>query len=343
MNEIKYLSLFLIVCVALVNPVNAVCIENKVSVYTNIQDSIVTIKTSDDYGFAHLWEGETWDIEDGYTLKLQSVDLSVEPRTITIVFSNNGSVLEEKTVIMNGNSYGYRNIFSAIPKIIEIRNYKLVKFEYIYFLGEPYLWWHPQSGITSMKFENEWFWESNYINFNEEKMWKVSFENIDGYLTPVNETETVSEWNCIEFIGIYRGADIEITSNIPEASFIVSGPEGYSKSGSGETWNDDNIMGGTYNVTFMNVSGYITPIAQAKYITPGIVAYFSAIYSATTPTPSTSPTPASTSSTSKPSELTFLQTPTSIFNIDFIQLLILAVVAGSFAILAAYIGKDKKK
>jgi len=69
MKEINYLILFIIaVSIALVNPVDAVCIDNKVTVCTNIQDAIVTIQTPDLDKSKLLKVDEIWDIGKGYTL-----------------------------------------------------------------------------------------------------------------------------------------------------------------------------------------------------------------------------------------------------------------------------------
>ena len=62
----KYSLVFIIaVFIALVNPVDAVCIDNKVTVYTNIQDAIVTIMTPEPGTSKLRNEGEAWDIGSG--------------------------------------------------------------------------------------------------------------------------------------------------------------------------------------------------------------------------------------------------------------------------------------
>ena len=322
MKEINYLILFIIaVSIALVNPVDAVCIDNKVTVCTNIQDAIVTIQTPDLDKSKLLKVDEIWDIGKGYTLTTQQID--VESGKAWFVLSRNGSLVESEVLVV-GDYYNYNNIFSAyIGCVFTGMTTNLVKLENIKFLSEPYYWWKTSSGTTSMKSENQWYWESNFINFNEEKTWKVFYGNIDGYLKPENETQTAADRNCIEFKGVYRGGDIIITSNIAEASFTINGPGDYIKSGSETLWNDYNVKGGSYTVDFLDVSGYSVTAAQTKTVTPGSVVYFSATYTPLpipstpipiipTPIPSTPiPTiPTQTPSTPMPTTPTPTPTPT---------------------------------
>lgn len=50
MKQINFIVMFVIAAsVSMVNPVDAVCIDNKVTVYTNIKNVAVTIQTPD-YG-----------------------------------------------------------------------------------------------------------------------------------------------------------------------------------------------------------------------------------------------------------------------------------------------------
>jgi len=346
MKEIKFSFLFIIVAsIAMMNPVDAVCIDNKVIVYTNIQDAVVTIQTQEPFDIANkiLKVGETWEIGSGYTLTLQSINYLSSPWTATLIFKRNGSVLDNKEV-SDGQTYTYGSIFSAnIDTIFVGSESRLVNFKYIYFLSEPYLWWHSQSGTSSMKSGDQWYWESNYIDFSEENKWKVSYSDIDGYLKPVNETQTIDGRNCIEFIGVYRGGEITITSNKAEASFTISGPGGYSKSGSETSWKDYNVMGGSYTVNFMDVSGYTTPVAQTKTVIPGSVTYFSATYiplptptSTLTPTPTLTLTPTSTL-TPTPT-LTLTPTPTPTQNGDIDTKVIVTLISALATIIVAYFG-----
>lgn len=250
-------------------------------------------------------QGDTWDIGSGYTLTIQDVDVNSE--TATLIFKKNGSVLDNK-VVSGGQTYTFGSIFRAnLDKVFVGMTGDFVSIDHIYFLSEPYFYFDKNtlSGITSIKSNDQWYWGSNYIDFSENSDWKVSYDSIDGYLKPANQTQNTAG-NCIEFTGVYRGGDITITSNIAEASFTISGPGGYSKSGGGTSWKDYNVMGGSYTVNFMDVSGYTTPGTQKKTVTPDTETYFSAPYTLlpteTTPPPTSISTP----------ERTPLTTPTLI-------------------------------
>ena len=295
MKEINFSIFFIIlVFISLVNPVDAVCIDNKVTVYTNIKDAVVTIQTPELDREKTLRKGGTWDIGSGYTLIVQSINITtyvfpskfrgVTYSKVTFVFKSYDSVLDNK-VLSRGQTYTFDSIFSAKiddifsgMSIIGTNNPDYTTLTNIYFLSEPYYWRIPQSGTTSIISGDKWYWKSNYINFSEENRWKVSYDSIDGYLKPENENQTADGRNCIEFIGFYTGGVITITTNIAEASFTISGPGGYSKSGSGTSWNANNVMGGSYTVTFMDVSGYTTPITQTRTVTPSSETYFNATY-----------------------------------------------------------------
>jgi hypothetical protein len=370
MKEINFSIFFIIlVFISLVNPVDAVCIDNKVTVYTNIKDAVVTIQTPELDREKTLREGGTWDIGSGYTLTVQSINITtyvfpskkgVTYSKATLVFKSYDSVLDNK-VLSRGQTYTFDSIFSAKiddifsgMSIIGTNNPDYTTLTNIYFLSEPYYWRIPQSGTTSIISGDKWYWKSNYINFSEENRWKVSYDSIDGYLKPENENQTADGRNCIEFIGFYTGGVITITTNIAEASFTISGPGGYSKSGSGTSWNANNVMGGSYTVTFMDVSGYTTPITQTRTVTPSSETYFNATYTPlhapTTPTPTSTSTPTSTpTSTSMPTTTASPggegATETN-ENKDYNYTIVMVALIGALAtIIAAYFGylATKKK
>ena len=358
MEEINSSLLFIItISIAMVNPVGAECIDNKITVYTNIHDPVVTIQWPEYFSSQILLrEGETWDISNGYALTIQSIN--VDAGTGTLIFKRNGSVLDQK-VVSKGETYTYDSIFKAnLDAVFVGMNTNLVKFENIYFFSEPYCWKFFQSGTTSMKSSDQWYyWESNYIDFRIYNKLKVSYGSIDGYLKPADEIQTIDGRNCIEFKGVYRGGDITITSNIAEASFTISGPGGYNKCVGGTSFNDNNVMGGSYTVNFMDVSGYTTPGVQEKTVTPGSVTYFSVTYiplptptTTTPPSPTTSPTPSPTTSptpSTTPTQIarsgeggiaTPTSTPTPTQNGDIDTLVIVALIGALATIIAAYFG-----
>jgi hypothetical protein len=293
MNVNKYLLVFIIAIAAFlapIIPVDAVCNGNRIDVFTNIQDASVTIKAPVNMDSAiakkTLALGETWYIGSGYSLTVQTIDARTTPRQTWLVFSRNGVQLDEK-ILSVGQTYSYSDIFSAYIDAIFAGATDMMQLRYIYFLSQPYFW-ETNYGTTSLRSGGQWYWESNDIYFSSYGSWTVSYGNVEGYLTPANETKSVAGNNCIEFTGVYSGGDIMVTSNIAEASFTVSGPGGYSKSGSSTSWSDQDVRGGSYTVTFVDVSGYITPQVQTKFLSPGSTVYFSGPYVAIPPTGSIS-------------------------------------------------------
>jgi|GEM_PF-2153131 len=59
-----------------------------------------------------MMAGETWNLGYGYTLATPAIDALGNPRTVSIVFSRDGTKLDEKT-LTEGNMYTYGSIFSA--------------------------------------------------------------------------------------------------------------------------------------------------------------------------------------------------------------------------------------
>jgi sugar lactone lactonase YvrE len=65
---------------------------------------------------------------------------------------------------------------------------------------------------------------------------------------------------------VTAGTKIRVTSNIPQASFTVTGADA-SYTGSGEAWSVENVPQGEYTVTFAAVSGYRKPLPETKNLT----------------------------------------------------------------------------
>ena len=65
---------------------------------------------------------------------------------------------------------------------------------------------------------------------------------------------------------IYSGT-IQVSCNIPEASFTITGPMKYE--GSSTDWKATEVPDGTYTITYNPVVGYKTPLSETKTITNG--------------------------------------------------------------------------
>jgi hypothetical protein len=71
---------------------------------------------------------------------------------------------------------------------------------------------------------------------------------------------------------------IQVTTNLSIATFTISGPSGYT--GSGTSWATTNAPVGAYTITFGAVSGYTTPASQTQTLSDGGSISFTGTYSA---------------------------------------------------------------
>ncbi len=276
----KYLPLFIIVIVAFatfVDFVEADCTD-KAIVYTNIQDAPVTVKSPDMDASKLIRIGESWDVGNGYTFT--AIEIDVDGSKAWFDFSRYGDTLDSK-VVSEGDTYSYDDIFSAtLDTVFAGMNTNLAKINNIYFFSEPYFW-ETYSGKTSTRSGDLWYWESEKELISKES-WTVSYGSVEGYLIPANETKYRVGRSCVEFTGYYEGGYINVTTDISSAAFTISGPKGYSKSGKGTSWSDQNVIGGSYTVTFEDVDEYTTPASQTMSVTPGSAITFNATYLPTT-------------------------------------------------------------
>lgn len=95
----------------------------------------------------------------------------------------------------------------------------------------------------------------------------VSAPDADGSPATVTVTLTV----------LFGGA-IQVTCNIEEASFRIEGPEGVTYEGSGETWSESEVPGGTYTINYNQVTGYGTPSSETKELSGAETITFEGIY-----------------------------------------------------------------
>jgi Putative Ig domain len=69
---------------------------------------------------------------------------------------------------------------------------------------------------------------------------------------------------------------IQVTANLPAATFTISGPASYS--GGGVSFTQTNAPAGSYNATFGPVTGYSTPPSQTRTLAAGGNVSFTGIY-----------------------------------------------------------------
>src|SRR5205085_12399278 len=73
-----------------------------------------------------------------------------------------------------------------------------------------------------------------------------------------------------------RGGAIHVTTNLPAATFAITGPATYS--GSGMTFIQTNAPAGVYMATFGSVAGYASPSPQTQTLAVGGTVVFTGTY-----------------------------------------------------------------
>jgi photosystem II stability/assembly factor-like uncharacterized protein len=69
---------------------------------------------------------------------------------------------------------------------------------------------------------------------------------------------------------------VSVTSNLPSATFNISGPASFTSSGKSATFT--NAPTGTYTIAFGAIPGYITPPSQTQVLASGGTVQFSGVY-----------------------------------------------------------------
>lgn len=59
-----------------------------------------------------LTKGETWNMGDGYALKVMNIDQKATPKQVWLELDRNDNKLDDK-VLSSGQTYNYNNIFST--------------------------------------------------------------------------------------------------------------------------------------------------------------------------------------------------------------------------------------
>jgi hypothetical protein len=62
---------------------------------------------------------------------------------------------------------------------------------------------------------------------------------------------------------------VSVSTNLAEAGYELTGPGGYSYTGSGLSWSDEEAPEGDYTITYTDVSGYGTPAQETKHLASG--------------------------------------------------------------------------
>ena len=68
-------------------------------------------------------------------------------------------------------------------------------------------------------------------------------------------------------VNVIGAGDIQVTTNLNEASFTITGPQNYS--GSGMSWAKQAVQAGRYFISFDHVSGYVRPYSRSFTVESG--------------------------------------------------------------------------
>lgn len=119
-------------------------------------------------------------------------------------------------------------------------------------------------------------------------IYTVTFGTVPGYTTPPSQMINLGVSGTIYFSGYYVSTTgtIQVSCNIGDASFSITGAGSYS--GSGTTLTQTGALPGTYTITYGAVSGYTTPSSQTLTLSAGDTIYFTGTYVKTTGTISVS-------------------------------------------------------
>jgi hypothetical protein len=75
---------------------------------------------------------------------------------------------------------------------------------------------------------------------------------------------------------VLEAGAIKVTTNLDEAGFTITGPEGFS--GTGTTWSAVDVIPGEYTISFAHVSGFTKPPMRSFTVEPGQTAEINAVY-----------------------------------------------------------------
>jgi hypothetical protein len=106
----------------------------------------------------------------------------------------------------------------------------------------------------------------------------IIYGDVNGYITPASETQTLQKDGVITFTGQYepKTGTIEVSTNLEAATFTIIGPASYS--GSGTSWTVTDAPIGSYTIIYEDVNGYYTPASEAQKLQKDGVITFSRQY-----------------------------------------------------------------
>jgi len=86
-------------------------------------------------------------------------------------------------------------------------------------------------------------------------------------MTNVGSNLFINVVNYMISLSAPQSGTIEVSANLEDATFTISGPDFYS--GSGKFWSQSDAPPGDYTITYGSVSGYKTPALETKTLSAG--------------------------------------------------------------------------
>ncbi len=108
----------------------------------------------------------------------------------------------------------------------------------------------------------------------------ITYAAVDEYNPPADDTKALAAGETIAFSGSYTAAlgSISVSTNLDDASFTISGPNGVSYSGRGRTYRRNRVPDGSYTITYGEVTGYTKPADETAAVVDGAPITFTGTY-----------------------------------------------------------------
>jgi hypothetical protein len=113
----------------------------------------------------------------------------------------------------------------------------------------------------------------------------INFNTIPGYSTPPQQKGTLNLGGKLGFNGQYNPLNgaIDVLTNLQEANFTLSGPEGRVYNGSGTSWSTSSTLIGDYTISYSDIINYEKPLTETKTLTTNDKITFNGQYKKLTP------------------------------------------------------------
>lgn len=109
----------------------------------------------------------------------------------------------------------------------------------------------------------------------------ITWSDVDGWVTPAGETQTLIADATVTFTGAYAGQiGIIVIDSSPDsidAPWTLTGPNAFMGTGNGDV-TMNNMAVGEYTLTWGDVADWVTPVSETVILAEGAMATFSGQY-----------------------------------------------------------------